>query len=41
MIDISFEELNTLQKLSDTKKLTEKQRDALKKLIQYYFQVVG
>jgi hypothetical protein len=33
MIDLTFEELETL------KKLTEKQKEALEKILQYYFHV--
>ena len=38
MTDITFEELEILKKLCKAKKLTEKQREALKKLIQFYFE---
>lgn len=39
MIDLTFEELETLKKLCKTKKLTEKQKEALEKILQYYFYV--
>lgn len=34
---ISFEDIEILEKLADTKKLTKKQRTALKKLLSYYY----
>ena len=39
MIDITFEDLEVLEKLCKTKKLTEKQRETLEKIIRYYFYV--
>ena len=39
MIDITFEDLERLKKLLKSKKLTDKQKESLKKLIQFYFQV--
>jgi hypothetical protein len=35
-IELTFEDLDTLEKLRDTKKLTEKQRIALRKLLYYW-----
>ncbi len=35
--DVSFEELEVLDKLVKTKKLTEKQKAALKSLLKYYY----
>jgi hypothetical protein len=37
VIEIDFEDIDTLEKLADTKKLTEKQKTALKKLLSYYY----
>ena len=34
---ISFEDTEILEKLADTKKLTKKQRTALKRLLSYYY----
>lgn len=34
---ISFEDIEILKKLVDTKKLTEKQKTALRKLLSYYY----
>ena len=34
---IDFEDIVTLEKLADTKKITEKQKTALKKLLSYYY----
>ena len=39
-MDVSFEELDCLEKLLKTKKLTEKQRKTLYKLIQLYFYMI-
>ena len=35
--DITFEELEILEKLLKRKKLTEKQRKALKSILRYYY----
>lgn len=35
--DITFDELETLEKLLKRKKLTEKQRKALKSILRYYY----
>lgn len=35
--EIDFKDIETLEKLADTKKLTEKQKTALKKLLSYYY----
>jgi hypothetical protein len=35
--DVYFEELEVLEKLVKTKKLTDKQRAALKSLLKYYY----
>ena len=35
--DVSFEELETIEKLAKTKKLTDKQREAIKSLLKYYY----
>ena len=40
MIEIYFEDIECLEKLSKTKKLTETQRKVIKKFIRWYFQVV-
>lgn len=34
---IDFEDIDMLEKLADTKKLTKKQRIALKKILSYYY----
>ena len=34
---IDFEDIEILEKLADTKKLTEEQKTALKKLLSYYY----
>lgn len=35
--EIDFEDIDMLEKLVNTKKLTEKQKTALKKLLSYYY----
>ena len=35
--DISFEDLETIEKLLISKKLTDKQRKAVKNLLKYYY----
>lgn len=35
--DITFKEMECLKKLLNTKKLTDKQKEALRKLIAYYW----
>ena len=35
--DISFEELEVIEKLIETKKLTDKQKEAIKSLLKYYY----
>lgn len=35
--EIDFEDIETLEKLANTKKLTEKQKTALRKLLSYYY----
>lgn len=35
--DVSFEELEVIEKLVETKKLTNKQKEAIKSLLKYYY----
>lgn len=35
--DVSFEELEVIEKLLETKKLTDKQKEAIKSLLKYYY----
>jgi len=35
--EIDFEDIEILEELADTKKLTEKQKTALKRLLSYYY----
>ena len=35
--DVSFEELEIVEKLIETKKLTNKQKEAIKSLVKYYY----
>ena len=35
--DVSFEELEILERLLKKKKITEKQREALKNILRYYY----
>jgi len=35
--DVSFEELEVVEKLLESKKLTEKQKEAIKSLLKYYY----
>lgn len=35
--DVSFEELEIIDKLLETKKLTDKQKGAVKSLLKYYY----
>ena len=37
---VSFEELETIKKLLKTKKLTDKQKEAIKSLLEQYFAAV-
>lgn len=35
--DVSFEELEVIEKLLESKKLTDKQKEAIKSLLKYYY----
>lgn len=35
--DVSFEELEVIEKLVERKKLTDKQKEAIKSLLKYYY----
>ena len=35
--DVTFEELEVIEKLLETKKLTDKQKKAIKSLLKYYY----
>ena len=35
--DVSFEELEVIEKLLETKKLTDRQKEAIKSLLKYYY----
>jgi len=35
--DVSFEDLETIEKLLESKKLTDKQKEAIKSLLKYYY----
>ena len=35
--DVSFEELEVIEKLLETKKLTDRQKEAIKSLMKYYY----
>ena len=35
--DVSFEDLEIAEKLLETKKLTDKQKEAIKSLLKYYY----
>lgn len=35
--DVSFEELEVIEKLLKSKKLTDKQKEAIKSLLKYYY----
>lgn len=35
--DVSFEDLEIIEKLLESKKLTDKQKEALKSLLKYYY----
>ena len=35
--DVSFEELEVIEKLLETKKLTDRQKEAIKRLLKYYY----
>lgn len=35
--DVSFEELEVIEKLLDSKKLTDRQKEAIKSLVKYYY----
>ena len=35
--DVSFDDLEIIEKLLETKKLTDKQKEAIKSLLKYYY----
>ena len=35
--DVSFKELEVIEKLLESKKLTDKQKEAIKSLVKYYY----
>lgn len=35
--DVTFKELEAIEKLLETKKLTDKQKEAIKSLLKYYY----
>ena len=35
--DVSFEELEVIEKLIETKRLTDRQKEAIKSLLKYYY----
>lgn len=35
--DVSFDDLEVIKKLLETKKLTDKQKEAIKSLLKYYY----
>ena len=37
MYDVSFNDLEIIEKLLETKKLTDKQKEAIKNLLKYYY----
>ena len=39
--DVSFEEIETIKKLLKTKKLTDKQKEAIESLLEQYFAAVN
>lgn len=39
--DVSFEELETIKRLLKTKKLTDKQKEAIKSLLKQYYHAVN
>lgn len=39
--DVSFNELETIEKLVETKKLTDKQKEAIKSLLKHYYYSVN
>lgn len=40
-MDVSFEELQVIEKLLESKKLTDRQKEAIKSLLKHYYYVTN